>query len=47
MNGIAWTIAAISYRKIKGLQSGQVQQYGFVFVVSAVGLVLLFIWFLV
>jgi NADH-quinone oxidoreductase subunit L len=43
MNGIAWTIATVSYR---GLQSGQVQQYGFVIVVSAVGLVLLFIWFL-
>jgi NADH-quinone oxidoreductase subunit L len=46
MNGIAWTIAAVSQR-IRGLQTGQVQEYGFVFVVSAVGLVLLFIWFLV
>jgi NADH-quinone oxidoreductase subunit L len=46
MNGIAWTFAAVS-NLIKGLQTGQVQQYGFVFVVSAVGLVLLFIWFLV
>jgi len=46
MNGIAWTIAEVSQR-IRGLQTGQVQEYGFVFVVSAVGLVLLFIWFLV
>jgi NADH-quinone oxidoreductase subunit L len=46
MNGIASTIAAVSYR-IRGLQTGQVQEYGFVFVVSAVGLVMLFIWFLV
>jgi NADH-quinone oxidoreductase subunit L len=45
MNGIAWTIAAVSHR-IRGLQTGQVQEYGFVFVFSAVGLVLLFIWFL-
>jgi NADH-quinone oxidoreductase subunit L len=45
MNGIARTIETVANR-IKGLQSGQVQQYGFVFVVSAVGLVLLFFWFL-
>jgi NADH-quinone oxidoreductase subunit L len=46
MNGIAWTIATVS-NLIRGLQSGQLQEYGFVFVTSAVGLVLLFIWFLV
>ena len=45
MNGIAW-VTATSSEKIKGLQSGQLQQYALVFVSGAVGLVLLFLyWF--
>jgi NADH-quinone oxidoreductase subunit L len=46
MNGVAWVIEKTSYR-IKGLQTGQVQQYGFVFALSSVGLVLLFLWLVV
>jgi NADH-quinone oxidoreductase subunit L len=43
MNGIAWVTQTVSNR-IKGLQSGQLQQYGFVFVSGAVALVLVFIY---
>jgi len=43
MNGIAWVTQTVSNR-IKGLQSGQLQQYGFVFVTGAVALVLFFIY---
>jgi len=43
MNGIAWVTQAVSER-IKGLQSGQLQMYGFIFVSGAVGLVLVFIY---
>jgi NADH-quinone oxidoreductase subunit L len=46
MNGIAWVTEKTSYL-IKGLQTGQVQQYGFVFALSSVGLVLLFLWFVI
>jgi NADH-quinone oxidoreductase subunit L len=44
MNGIAWTTQFISV-EIKGFQSGQLQQYGFVFVSGAVFLVLIFVYF--
>ena len=43
MNGIAWVTQTVSER-IKGLQSGQLQMYGFIFVSGAVGLVLVFIY---
>jgi NADH-quinone oxidoreductase subunit L len=43
MNGIAWVTQTVSNR-IKGLQSGQLQQYGFIFVSGAVALVLVFIY---
>jgi NADH-quinone oxidoreductase subunit L len=43
MNGIAWVTQTVSNR-IKGLQSGQLQQYGFVFVSGAIALVLVFIY---
>jgi NADH-quinone oxidoreductase subunit L len=43
MNGIAWVTQTVS-NKIKGLQSGQLQQYGFVFVSGVVALVLVFIY---
>ncbi len=43
MDGIAWITNAVSFR-IKGLQSGQVQQYAFVFVSSAILLGILFIY---
>jgi NADH-quinone oxidoreductase subunit L len=46
MNGIAWVTEKTSYL-IKGLQTGQVQQYGFVFALSSVGLVVLFLWFVI
>jgi len=41
MNGIAW-VTSFSSEKIKGLQSGQLQQYGFVFVSGALILALVF-----
>jgi len=43
MNGIAWVTQTVS-NHIKGLQSGQLQQYGFIFVSGAVALVLVFIY---
>jgi NADH-quinone oxidoreductase subunit L len=43
MNGIAWVTQAVSNR-IKGLQSGQLQKYGYVFVTGAVALALVFIY---
>jgi NADH-quinone oxidoreductase subunit L len=46
MNGIGWITEKTSF-KIRGLQTGQVQQYGFVFALSSVGLVLLFLWFVI
>lgn len=45
MNGIAWITNYASVR-IKGLQSGQVQQYALVFVSGAVMLVLIFVYLL-
>ncbi len=45
MNGIGW-ITTTSSDKIKGLQSGQVQQYAMVFVSGVLALVLLFIYLL-
>lgn len=45
MNGIAGTITFVSVR-IKGLQSGQLQQYATVFVAGALGLLLLVIYML-
>jgi len=45
MNGVAWVVSTSSL-KIKGLQSGQLQQYAAVFVAGALGLVLLVIYFL-
>ncbi len=43
MNSIAWVTNAVSFR-IKGFQSGQVQQYAFVFVSSAILLGIFFIY---
>ncbi len=45
MNGIAWVTNTTS-SGIKGLQSGQLQRYGFVFVTGALLLVLLFVYIL-
>ena len=45
MNGIAW-VTEQSSEKIKGLQSGQLQQYALVFVSGALFLVLLFLYWL-
>lgn len=45
MNGIAWVIETSSL-KIKGFQSGHIQQYATVFVAGALGLVLLVIYLL-
>ncbi|MDD5507896.1 MAG: NADH-quinone oxidoreductase subunit L [Bacteroidales bacterium] len=42
INGIAWVIVSAS-QKVKGLQSGQLQQYALVFVSGAVLLILVFI----
>ncbi len=46
MNRIAWVITSVSV-SIKGLQSGQLQQYGFVFITGsiALALLLLYLWF--
>ena len=46
MNGIAWVTNTVSDR-IKGLQSGQLQKYGFVFVSGVLLLVIAFVyvWF--
>jgi NADH-quinone oxidoreductase subunit L len=41
MNGIAWA-TSFSSEKIKGMQSGQLQQYGFVFISGALILALVF-----
>ena len=43
MNGIAW-VTNYSSNKIKGLQSGQVQQYAFVFISGAIMLSVIFIY---
>ncbi len=43
MNGIANTVDATS-KSVRGFQSGRIQQYGYVFVVGAILLVLLFIY---
>jgi len=43
MNGIAW-VTNYSSEKIKDFQSGQVQQYGFVFISGAIALAILFIY---
>ncbi|MFH0895716.1 MAG: NADH-quinone oxidoreductase subunit L [Bacteroidota bacterium] len=43
MNGVAWVTNASSIR-MKGLQSGQLQGYAFVFVLGAIGFALLFIY---
>jgi NADH-quinone oxidoreductase subunit L len=45
MNGIAWVTGSTS-EKIKGLQSGQLQQYALVFVSGAIMLVLIFVYLL-
>ncbi|MCK9206130.1 MAG: NADH-quinone oxidoreductase subunit L, partial [Salinivirgaceae bacterium] len=45
MNGVAFIVTSSS-NKIKGLQSGQLQQYAAVFIAGALGLVLLGIYFL-
>jgi NADH-quinone oxidoreductase subunit L len=45
MNGIGW-VTEVTSEKIKGLQSGQLQQYALVFVSGALGLVLLFLYWL-
>lgn len=45
MNGIGW-VTETSSQKIKGLQSGRISQYGFVFAIAAVGLALVFIYFI-
>jgi NADH-quinone oxidoreductase subunit L len=45
MNGIANLIVFVSFN-IKGLQSGRVQQYGFVFVTGVIALVLIFVYVL-
>ncbi len=44
MNGIAWIITFFA-RKIRNFQSGQVQQYGFVFFSGVVILAIVFILF--
>jgi hypothetical protein len=41
MNGIGW-LTVSSSRKIRGLQSGNLPQYGMVFVLAAIILVLIF-----
>jgi NADH-quinone oxidoreductase subunit L len=43
MNGIAWATNSTSV-SIKGLQSGQLQKYGFVFISGILILVLVFIY---
>lgn len=43
MNMIGWTTEGAS-EKIKGMQSGRLQQYGFVFVAGAIALVFIFIY---
>ena len=43
MNGIAW-VTNYSSSSIKDFQSGQIQQYGFVFVSGAVALAIYFIY---
>jgi len=43
MNGIAWVTNYASY-SIRGLQSGQLQKYGFVFISGVLALVLVFIY---
>ena len=43
MNGIAAVINFVSV-KIKGLQSGQIQQYAYVFVTGVLILVIIFIY---
>jgi NADH-quinone oxidoreductase subunit L len=37
-------IVLVVSRKIKGMQSGQLQQYGFAFVAGAIGLVMAFVY---
>jgi len=43
MNGIAWTTQQVS-KRIKGVQSGQLQEYGYAMVLGAVGLALLLLY---
>ena len=43
MNGIAWVTNTVSFN-IRGLQSGKLQRYGFVFITSALLLVILFVY---
>lgn len=43
MDGLSWITNTVSVN-IKGLQSGQLQKYGFVFVSGVIGLVLLFVY---
>ncbi|MEI6853689.1 MAG: NADH-quinone oxidoreductase subunit L, partial [Bacteroidota bacterium] len=43
MNGVAWVITSTSSR-IKGVQSGQLQTYGFVFISGAIALALLLLY---
>ena len=43
MNGIAWVTQRVS-EKTKGLQSGQLQQYGYAMVLGAVAFVLLLLY---
>lgn len=45
MNGIAWVTASVS-QSIRGFQSGRMQQYGYVFITGAIGLVLLVIYWI-
>ncbi len=44
MNGIAWVTVSTS-KKIKGFQSGQLQEYGYVFITGAILLAVIFILF--
>jgi NADH-quinone oxidoreductase subunit L len=43
MVGLATTTEKVSYL-IKGMQSGRLQQYGYVFVTGAIALVLIFVY---
>jgi len=45
MNGIAWVTNTVSFN-IRGLQSGKLQRYGFVFITGALLLVILFVYIL-
>jgi NADH-quinone oxidoreductase subunit L len=43
MNGFAW-VTTLTSEKIKHLQSGQIQKYGFIFIGGALALVFVFIY---